>query len=76
MARDMNFTIGLEEIWGGTIKFSAMDELIKYIIIDQNFVDIFPSKIDPTWDNGWAGNGYVEKILDRFLVHENIMDRF
>ena len=52
-----------------------MAELIKYITVIYNFMDICPSKIVPTWDIGRTSDGYVEKRLDRFFLHEQIVER-
>lgn len=75
MVRDLNCIIGLDEVWGKSKRVDAMAELIKDIIIHHNFVEIFPSMFAPTWENGRAGDGYVAKSLDQFLLYEQIVER-
>lgn len=73
---DLNYTIILDETWGCHRKFDFLVGKIKNAIIFNNFLDIDPHKISPTWDNGRSDFAYVEKRLDRFLVHGKLMDRF
>lgn len=61
MAGDLNCTIGMDEVWERSRKVDAMVDLIKYIIVDYNFVDIYPSKIVPAWDNGRTSHGIWQK---------------
>jgi len=49
--------------------------MIKDAIMDYNYVDIYPSKVVPTWDNGRVGVAYVTKRLDRYLLHEQVVER-
>eukprot|EP00253_Pinus_taeda_P005909 PITA_05909 len=52
-----------------------MADLIKDIINDHNLIDICPPKISPTRYNGRPGEGYVAKRLDRFLLHEQLVEK-
>lgn len=53
----------------------ALADRIKELIFYRNLVDIFPSTLTPTWDNGRSGDGYVAKQFDHFLLHEQIDER-
>lgn len=52
-----------------------MADSLTTIIIDHNFVDICPSNISPTWDNGRSGEFYIAKRLDCFLLHDLLIER-
>lgn len=41
----------------------------------HKYVDICPKKVVPTWDNSRVGMAYVAKRLDRFLLHEKVVER-
>lgn len=70
IAGDLNCMIGLDELWGHSGKVDTMAEVIIDAIMDYNYVDIFHSKVVPTWDNDRAEVAYVAKRMDRFLLHE------
>jgi len=61
IAMDLNCTVGLDEVWGRSRKIDLLVGMICNTIMAHNFVDIFPAKMDPTWDNGRAGVAYVAK---------------
>lgn len=65
----------MDEVWERTIKVDVMADLIKYIIINYNLIDIRPSKIATTWDNDKVSDGYVAKRLDIFLLYEHLVER-
>lgn len=52
-----------------------MVDSLKSIILDHNLVDISPSCISPTWDNGSSGDSYISKTLDKFLIHDMLIER-
>lgn len=76
IARYLNYTIGLNEVWERSRNVDDLVDRVKDIIIDHNLVDIFPSMIIPTWDNGRTEVGYVAKRLDRFLLHGQLVEQF
>lgn len=71
---DLNCTIWMNDIWGGSGKVDSIVEQIKDIIANFNLVDICPPCISPTWDNGRMGDGHVAKRLDRFLLREHLIE--
>jgi len=40
-----------------------------------NYVDISPDSMSPTWDNGRLGVAYIAKRLDRFIMHEQLIEK-
>jgi hypothetical protein len=42
------------------------------MIQDEGLVDIKPVKLLPTWRNGRGAREYIAKILDRFLINEEL----
>lgn len=45
-------------------------------LLAHNLVDICLEEMAPTWENGHAGEAYVAKRLDRFLMHEHLIAHF
>lgn len=41
----------------------------------MNLVDITPSEMKPTWDNGRTKKAYIAKGIDWFIVHVSIIDK-
>eukprot|EP00253_Pinus_taeda_P002178 PITA_02178 len=58
-----------------TRKLDLIADWLKDIIRDYNLVDIRPPRLAPTWDNGRTGDMHVAKTLDRFPLHEHLIDR-
>ena len=64
------------EVWGP----HARDDLLTGFFIQRfakkNLIDIEPIKHKLTWRNNRSGDNRVAKRLDRFLVSEQVVDRF
>eukprot|EP00253_Pinus_taeda_P010780 PITA_10780 len=73
---DFNSTLCIDKTWGNGRKFDPIGHMIREAIIQNNLIDVIPSCRGPTWDNGRSNDSYLEKRLDRFLTHENIIERF
>eukprot|EP00253_Pinus_taeda_P029310 PITA_29310 len=76
IARDLNSTLDPDEVWGKGKKADAIGEKIKEAMLQFNYVDICPKTLSPTWDNGRSGDAYIAKRLDRFIMHEQLMEKF
>eukprot|EP00253_Pinus_taeda_P017475 PITA_17475 len=74
IASDLNCTLSNDEVWGRGRKNDPVGGIIREAILQYNFVDICPSKLAPIWDNGRSENAYLAKIIDRFLIHDRLMD--
>lgn len=73
---DFNCTLCNDEIWGNGRKNDLVGGLIPDAIIQNNFVDVLSSCLGPTWDNGRSNESFLAKRLDRFLLHERLIERF
>lgn len=40
----------------------------------RNFIDVAPSVLTHTWDNGRSGRAYIAKSIDRVIIHADIID--
>lgn len=75
IAGDLNVTLSSDKIWGNSRKKYPFADRIRYELLHRNLVDINPPKMMPTWDNGRTKGAYIAKRLDRFILHEIIIDR-
>jgi endonuclease/exonuclease/phosphatase family metal-dependent hydrolase len=73
LAGDLNFTTGVDEVWGSTAQLDKHANYFKDMIKDQLLVDLVPDVLVPTWRNGRAGGAGITKRLDRFLVAEILL---
>ena len=73
---DLNFTLGQNEIWGPHAHADPLEGFFLQRLVEKNLLDIEPVKLKPTWSNNRGGEARVAKRLDRFLVAEQLVDRF
>ena len=73
---DLNFTLGRTEIWGPHAIADPQAGFFLHRLVENNLLDIEPIKLKPTWRNNRGGEARVAKRLDRFLVAEQLVDRF
>lgn len=71
---DLNLTLSMDEIWGSNRKKDPIAERLKNDFLKRNLVDVIPSQMRPTWENGRNDEAYVAKRLDRFLIHASVID--
>jgi len=76
LTSNLSYTIALEEVWGSTTWIDPMVGMFHDALLTHNFIDIYQMDMAPTWDNGNAGEAYVAKRLDGFLMHEELFARF
>ena len=72
---DLNITLGLSEVFGGTHLIDLLTDYIRQLFIRANLVDISLTILGPTWSNGCYGDEFIAKQLDRFLVSGDLADR-
>lgn len=48
--------------------------MVRNEFLKRDLIDIFPSPVCPTWDNGRCEEAYIAKRLDRFLIHASLTD--
>eukprot|EP00253_Pinus_taeda_P012528 PITA_12528 len=75
IAGDMNFTFGDNECWGNFRKRDLLADSLRLDFLNRDLIDIPPSIMLPTWDNGRSGAAYIAKRIDRFLVHSSLIDK-
>ena len=70
---DLNFSLGEARTWGpNTIKDPSSDFFLR-LLDEKGLVDIPPTHLIPNWSNKRVGDGFVSKILDRFLINDNAL---
>jgi len=64
VARDLNFTINVGEVWGETTRLDQLAGYLKGILQDNHLVDILPSDIGSSWRNGRVRCDEISRTLD------------
>jgi len=64
----------MDKIWGSNKKKDPLAERIKNELLRRNFLDILPTRMLLTWENGRIEKAYIAKRLDRFLLHASLID--
>lgn len=72
---DLNCTLSNDEIWGRGRRDDLVGGMIRDAILQHNFFDVYPFMMGPTWDNGRSQDAFLTKRLDRFLIHDRLIDR-
>ena len=70
LGRDLNFTMGLSEIWGFRARLDSLSDFFTKIMETYGLVDIIPTVMIPTW----TSNESICKRLDRFLLSADMLD--
>ena len=73
---DLNFSLGQTEIWGPHAQADPQAGFFLQKLVEKNLLDVEPIKLKPTWRNNRGGEARVAKRMDRFLVAEQLVDRF
>jgi hypothetical protein len=68
MARDMNFMINSEEVWGATALVDSLAVFFKELFLKNKLVDVTPTEVVPTWRNGIYGDDGIAKRLNKIYV--------
>lgn len=71
---DLNFTLCPDEVWGGGRKMDPLADFIKNHLLIRNFIDVAPSVLTHTWDNGRSFRAFIAKHIDGVIIHANIID--
>lgn len=58
---DFNCTLSNDEVWGKGRKNDQVGFTLREAILFHNFVDVLPSRREPTWDNGRLNEAYLAK---------------
>ena len=73
---DLNFSLGHSEVWGPHAQADSLAGYFVQKLVEKGLLDIESVKIKPTWRNKRSGDARVAKRIDRFLVAEQLVDRF
>ena len=73
---DFNFSLGHSEVWGPRARTDSLTEYFVQNLMEKGLLDIEPVKLRPTWRNNRCGEARVAKRIDRFLIAEQLVDRF
>ena len=73
LAGNLNFTIGVAEIWGGESLLDPLAHFFSHLIVDNGLVDLAPPYAGPTWRNGRGGVEGISKRLDRFPISSSLV---
>jgi hypothetical protein len=60
---DLNFTKGVDEVWGVVTQLDKLADYFKSMIQDHHLVDLILDEVIPTWQNGILGvlkNDWIE----------------
>ena len=72
---DLNFTLVAHEIWGLRARVDPLESFFDNLLQKIQMVDLDPQKLKPTWTNRITGEDMIAKILDIFLLVENMLER-
>eukprot|EP00253_Pinus_taeda_P010693 PITA_10693 len=75
MGGDLNFSIGSAEAWGPSAREDPLSDFFLNSLNSNNLKDVNPIKLKPTWRNQRVGEARIAKILDRFLLSEELTSR-
>ena len=71
---DINFSLGLSEIWGVNARVDALTDFFTNLLEGMGLVDINPMVSIPTWSNRRVGFESSCKRLDRLLLSVDFLD--
>ena len=71
---DLNLTLTMGEVWGKNARQDALSPYFLDLFAKRNMVDVTPLKLEPTWRNKRGGDQAISKILDHFMVEENLLN--
>jgi hypothetical protein len=69
----VNITLSSDEIWGGSTALGHLSGFFNTLFHAHKLIDVKPDKIIPTWRNGRAGSEAIAKMLDKFVVSEDLL---
>ena len=71
---DLNFSMGISEIWGERAKIDCLSYFFSKLLDDHGLVDIFPNVTLPTWNNRRVGSENVKKRVDRLMISIDLLE--
>jgi hypothetical protein len=71
---DLNFSLGATEVWGPRSILDPLTDYFSHYFDTLGLLDLYPVKLQPTWQNLRTGDARIAKRLDRFLLTEEMVD--
>lgn len=72
---DLNFSIGNAETWGPSAREDPLSDFFMNSLISYNLIDVNLIKLKPAWRKRRTCEARIAKILDRFLLYEELASR-
>ena len=73
LAGDLNLTLNGSEIWGSKAQIDPLGPFFTKLFSDHQLADVAPLCAGPTWRNGRLGDEGISKMLDIFLLSDNLV---
>jgi hypothetical protein len=73
---DLNFSLGATKVWGPRERYDPLSDFFRNILEDKGLIDIEPIKLTPTWKNNIIGEDIISKIINHFLIYDNLSERY
>ena len=70
----LNLTLMMSEVWGENARHDSLSSFFMDFFERRKLVDVAPLKLEPTQRNKRGGAQDISKILDLFLVGENLFN--
>ena len=70
---DLNFSLGSSKCWVSKETSDPLSIFFLEALDNKGFIDIDPINLNPTRQNCQVGEENIAKMLDRFLVSENLV---
>ena len=74
MGGDLNFSLGAAEVWGPCSTMDPLTDYFTHYLDSFGLLDLYPVKLQTTWQNLRIGDARVAKRLDHFLLMEDPVD--
>jgi hypothetical protein len=56
---ELNFTLGVDEVWGAETKLDKLAEYFKDMILEHHLIDLVPVETILAWRNGRSGTNSI-----------------
>ena len=73
---DLNFTLGVHEIWGPSARSDPLAAFFKTLLQNLKLVDLNPQNIKPTWSNKRTGDDSVISQINLFSLSSHKIIHF
>ena len=70
---DLNFSIGFWESWGSHAHMDPLSDTMTHHMEEHHLINVPMNKLMPTWHNRRTGDAALGRRLDRFLMHEELL---